>query len=169
MQWCVHAKTQNRKERYFDELGTVVRTVSYIQLASEPLLSNIKEIRIDNERIYIHDATSRIICYDMQGKVIYKIDAKGAGPGEYVGINAFVINNQTKELIIYDNLKLSLLHYGLTNGKYIKSETLRKPTPTALSCIDGIYFYDNRFHNNYPNDTTLHYSLLLSRDGVNVE
>lgn len=95
----MHAKTQNRKERYFDELGTVLRTVSYIQLASEPLLSNIKEIRIDNERIYIHDATSRIICYDMQGKVIYKIDAKGAGPGEYVGINAFVINNQTNKRI----------------------------------------------------------------------
>ncbi|MEG0153660.1 MAG: 6-bladed beta-propeller, partial [Cellulosilyticaceae bacterium] len=69
----------------FEELGTVLRTSSYVQLAPEPLLSSIKEIRIENERIYVHDATSRIICYDMQGKVIYQIDKKGGGPGEYVG------------------------------------------------------------------------------------
>lgn len=37
-----------------------------------------------------------------------------------------------------------------------------------MACIDGVYFYDNRYHSNYPNDSTLHYSLLVSKDGVNI-
>lgn len=152
----------------FEELGTVLRTSSYVQLAPEPLLSSIKEIRIENERIYVHDATSRIICYDMQGKVIYQIDKKGGGPGEYVGINDFVINTQSKELIIYDNLKLSLLYYGLADGKHLKTESLPKPNPSAIACTEGIYFYNNRYHNNYPNDSALHYSLLVSTNGIDI-
>lgn len=111
----------NVEDHDFQQLGTVLRASAYVKLSPEPLLSTIKETRIENERIYIHDVMSRLICYDMEGKVVYQIDAKGAGPGEYVNINSFVINNHTKELVIYDNLKLSLLYYDLPNGKYIKN------------------------------------------------
>lgn len=153
----------------FEHLGDYLNTSSYIQLASEPLLAAIKETQIKEEKIYIHDAMARIICYDMKGSVIFKIDAKGAGPGEYVGINAFVVNERTKELVIYDNLKLSLLFYDSNNGRFIKTEKLTKPNPDAIASINGIYYYDNRFHNNYPNDSLLHYSLLISNNGTNIE
>lgn len=152
----------------FEHLGDYLKTSAYIQLAAEPLLAAIKEIQIKNDKIYIHDAMSRIICYDMKGNVIFKIDAKGSGPGEYVGINAFAVNEQTYELVIYDNLKLSLLYYDANTGKHIKTEKFTKPNPTAFASADGTYFYDNQHHNNYPSDSLLHYSLLISKDGINM-
>lgn len=153
----------------FENLGNFLKANSYIQLASEPLLASIKQIQIKNDKIYIHDAISRIICYDMKGNVIFKIDAKGNGPGEYVGINAFMVNELTKELVIYDNLKLSLLFYDSNNGKYIKTKKFTKPNPDAMASLNGIYYYDNRFHNNYPDDSLLHNSLLVSKNGTDIE
>ena len=114
----------------------------------------------------MHDRLSRIICYDMQGNVIYKIDAKGAGPGEYTNVNAFVVNEQNRELVIFDNFRQSLFHYDADNGAYIKMQKLGKPDPTAMASLRGVYYYDNRYHNNYANDTTLYYSLLISKDGT---
>lgn len=150
----------------FEKLGNFLETTSYIQLAAEPLLTSIQEVQIKNEKIYVHDRLSRIICYDMQGNVIYKIDAKGAGPGEYTNVNAFVVNEQNRELVIFDNFRQSLFHYDADNGAYIKMQKLGKPDPTAMASLRGVYYYDNRYHNNYANDTTLYYSLLISKDGT---
>lgn len=150
----------------FEKLGDFLETTSYIQLAAEPLLTSIQEVQIKNEKIYVHDRLSRIICYDMQGNVIYKIDAKGAGPGEYTNVNAFVVNEQNRELVIFDNFRQSLFHYDADNGAYIKMQKLGKPDPTAMASLRGVYYYDNRYHNNYANDTTLYYSLLISKDGT---
>lgn len=150
----------------FEKLGNFLETTSYIQLAAEPLLTSIQEVQIKNEKIYVHDRLSRIICYDMQGNVIYKIDAKGAGPGEYTNVNAFVVNEQNRELVIFDNFRQSLFHYDADNGAYIKVQKLGKPDPTAMASLRGVYYYDNRYHNNYANDTTLYYSLLISKDGT---
>lgn len=150
----------------FEKLGNFLETTSYIQLAAEPLLTSIQEVQIKNEKIYVHDRLSRIICYDMQGNVIYKIDAKGAGPGEYTNVNAFVVNEQNRELVIFDNFRQSLLYYNANNGAYIKMQKLGKLDPTAMASLRGVYYYDNRYHNNYANDTTLYYSLLISKDGT---
>ena len=150
----------------FEKLGNFLETTSYIQLAAEPLLTSIQEVQIKNEKIYVHDRLSRIICYDMQGNVIYIIDAKGAGPGEYTNVNAFVVNEQNRELVIFDNFRQSLFYYDADNGAYIKMQKLGKPDPTAMASLRGVYYYDNRYHNNYANDTTLYYSLLISKDGT---
>lgn len=95
--------------------------------------------------------------------MIFKIDAKGAGPGEYTDVNTFVINEQSRELIIYDNHKQSLLFYNADNGIFFKTQKLVKPDPTAMASLGGVYYYDNRYHSNYPNDTDLYYSLLVSK------
>lgn len=34
----------------FENLGDILRTVSYIQLAAEPLLASIEEVQIKNEK-----------------------------------------------------------------------------------------------------------------------
>lgn len=153
----------------FDNLGDILETTSYIQLAAEPLLASIEDIQIKNEKIYVHDRFARIICYDMQGNVIYKIDAKGAGPGEYTNVNAFVVNELSRELVIFDNLRQSILYYNADNGAYIKMQKLGKPDPTAMASLKGVYYYDNKYHNNYPSDSTLYYSLLVSNDATHIE
>lgn len=153
----------------FEHLGNYLKAVSYVRLAPDPLVGAVEEIQIKNDRIYLRDNLKRIICYDMQGRFIFKIDAVGAGPGEYTSINAFAVNERDKELVIYDNLRTTLLYYNSDNGKHFNTKRFPKPTPAAMASSGGVYYYDNPYHNNYPKDSTLHHSLFLSKNGTDME
>lgn len=151
---------------YFNHVDDYLVATSYIKLAPEPLLTNINDIHILNDRIYVWDQADQIVCYDMQGNVIYRIHAIGNGPGEYSEIHAFAVNPDKAEMVIYDNHKISLIYYSTINGKYLRTESFSKPNPSEIAFFNHVYFYNNRDHRNYPNDSSLHYSLLVSEDGL---
>lgn len=155
-------------EPLYEHLDQWLETDRYVKLDNEPLVADIKKIHIEAERIYIHDDLSRILCYDMQGHFLWKIDARGAGPGEYVDITHFLINAADKEVVIYDNLGQSLLWYNIRNGRFIRKEKLTCPNPTDMAFKNGMYLYDHRYHNNYPDKDSLFYSLLISDDGLRI-
>jgi hypothetical protein len=97
---------------YFERL----MAVSAASKIDTNFMMQIKD-HISNGRIYIQDEMHRIVCYNMQGEVLFLIDSRGSGPHEYAGINAFAIDVNRKELVIYDNLKLSLMYYSSENGE----------------------------------------------------
>lgn len=154
---------------YFNHVEDYLRTTSYVKLAPEPLLTNINDIHIVNDRIFVWDQADQIVCYDMQGNVIYRIHGIGNGPGEYSAIHAFAVNPDKAEIVIYDNLRISLLYYSMLNGSYLRTESFPKPNPSEIAFFDGVYFYNNRDHRNYPNDNFLHNSLLVSADGLKID
>lgn len=161
----IHVKVENSS---FEKLGDYLKAASYVQLPHEPLIGNVREIQIKNERIYLQDNLSRILCYDMQGNLAFKIDSQGNGPGEYAQIDAFAVNEDKRELALYDNMQQKLLFYNSDYGKFVRAERLTKPNPTAMAATEGTYFYSHPYHNNYPADTLLHYSLLASRNGTDI-
>jgi len=154
---------------YFNHVEEYLRTTSYVKLAPEPLLTQIKDIHIANDKIFVWDQANQIVCYDMAGNVIYRIHAIGNGPGEYSAIHAFAINPDKAEIVIYDNSRVSLLYYSTLNGHYLRTESFPKPNPSEIAFFDGVYFYNNRDHRNYPNDNSLHYSLLVSANGLKMD
>lgn len=164
----ISIQMENEDEEY-KNLGDILNTVSYVQLVDTPLLTQIKDIHIYDDKIYVWDKMSGIICYSMNGDVVYNIDAKGGGPGEYSEIEAFTINPDKNELVIYDNFRISLLYYSLENGHYLRTEKFSKPNPSEIVYFDSVYFYNNRNHLNYRNDSLLHYSLLVSVDGLSMD
>lgn len=149
----------------FERLGDYLYADSYICLDSVPLLGDLEKVEIKDNRIYVLDAFDKIVCYDMQGRVLFVLDARGGGPGEYASIADFAVNVGRQELLVYDRDKKTLLFYHLHTGRFLRSEPFVKPTPGALAAWQGTYFYDNKSHDNYPDDTSLHYSLLASEDG----
>lgn len=153
----------------FNHLEEYLTATSYVKLAPEPILANIKGIRIHNNRIYVWDRTNQLVCYNMQGNVKYRINAIGNGPGEYSEIHNFVINPDKAELVIYDNLRISLLYYSIMDGRYLRTESFSKPNPSEIAFFDHAFFYNNSDHRNYPNDSFLHHSLLVSADGLKMD
>lgn len=153
----------------YDHLENVLSPVSYVKLSAMPLLSHIKKIQIVDERIYVWDIAAGIVCYDIYGKLLFQINARGQGPGEYGNIDAFTVNSYIRQLVVYDNMKQSLMFYSIEDGKFIKKEKLNKPAPTEISYFGGYFYYHNRLHRNYQDDVSLHYYLLMSKDGIHVE
>lgn len=153
----------------YDRLETVLQSVSYVKLSNTPLLGRIKKVCIRDEHIFVWDVASGIVCYDMSGKFLFQLNARGQGPGEYTDISAFTINTRLKELAIYDNAKQTLMFYSAKNGKFLRSERFYKPAPTEMAYFGGYFLYNNRLHRNYQDDVSLHYSLLASKDGIHID
>ena len=141
----------------YDKLETILQQVSYVKLSAIPLLSRIKKIQIADERIYLWDLVVGIVCYDMSGELLFQLNARGQGPGEYTDINAFAVNASLHQLVIYDNMKQSLMFYSTEDGRFVKSEKFNKPTPAEIAYWGGYFFYHNRLHRNYQDDISLHY------------
>jgi len=140
-----------------------------VRLEKEPLVAPIKDIEIVDDCIVVLDVTSRILCYDMDGKVRFSIDARGNGPGEYSSVGFFSINETNRVIWLYDYSQAMLYSYSLNNGKFLKRESQRRPVPFDMAFEEGMYYYDNPYHRNYREDKSLHYSLLLSEDGTTME
>lgn len=150
----------------FERLGDYLQTTDYVLLDTVPLLGDLKKMEIADDRIYVLEAFERIVCYNLQGKTLFVLDAKGSGPGEYASITDFTINVERQELLVYDRNKKTLFFYHPHTGIFLRSVPFDKPTPGAVAAKQGMYFYDNKSHDNYPDDMSLHYSLLASTDGA---
>ncbi|WP_455498294.1 6-bladed beta-propeller [Coprobacter sp.] len=84
------------------------------------LISRIARIHSIDTLLFVHDIkTNSIYVFNEKGKHLYNINKKGQGPGEYISLNKFLIDESKKQLIIYDADSRKLLYYTL-NGKYIK-------------------------------------------------
>ena len=140
-----------------------------VRLEDEPLVAPIKDIEIVDDRIIILDITSRILCYDMEGKVQFVIDAKGNGPGEYASVGFFSVDEEERKIWIYDKSQAILFGYSLINGKFVEKRNQRKPMPFDIAYENGMCYFDNPYHRNYREDVDLHYSLLSFRDRMTIE
>jgi len=73
------------------------------------------------QRIYVSDAT-RIMCFDIEGRFLYKLDKLGRGPGEYSVIFYFDVDPDNKYLIIPNHYKLLL--FGISDTGFYFQRSL---------------------------------------------
>ena len=84
------------------------------------LISRIARVHSIDTLLFVHDIkTNSINVFNEKGKHLYNVSKKGQGPGEYISLSKFLIDELKKQLIIYDADSKKLLYYTL-NGKYIK-------------------------------------------------
>ena len=82
------------------------------------LFASISKLIVKNELIYILDeVTSSIYVFNMDGKFVKKIKHIGRGPGEYIRIRDFNVDNNC--LYIYDDRTRKLLCYDLQGDKIL--------------------------------------------------
>ena len=95
----------------------------------------IRKIVTKGKRIYFTNGEN-IMCFDMEGKFLFKIDNRGRGPEEYTYIADFDVSFDNKILIILSSLNRKLLAYGIsdTGSTFQRSLTLKDPAPYRI-CI----------------------------------
>ena len=63
---------------------------SYVRLSdTTPMLSEVKDIRLYGDRIYVRDKTEKIFIFSKDGRFVNVIDKCGHGANEYLGITDF--------------------------------------------------------------------------------
>jgi len=114
---------------YVKKLSGFAANIEYIplQTVESSLMDGfIRKIVIKDKRIYISNAKN-IMCFDTEGKFLFKLDNEGRGPGEYTVIFDFDISSDNKFLIIPNHSKLLLYGISDTGFTFQRSLTLKDP------------------------------------------
>ncbi len=136
-------------------------TVVILESREDYILGEIKNIETDNGAFYINDG-KKCIAFSRSGRILFKIDGVGKGPGEYLEITSIVSDTQEKTLTIFDNRSMKILNYDLT-GKFINEE----PTPVHgydIEIFEGRYVIYSG--SNIASKNRLNY---LSKTTLNIE
>lgn len=142
---------------------------SYVILSNDVLLGEEERVRICKEHIYILDRTPKLVCFDMNGKVVFTIDNQGPGPEEYGEITDFAIDELLNLLWIYDSTKRRLVAYDLFTGEYKRALSATYMAPEKMAIQDGLFFFHMPNNFNYPDNPDMHYSLFMSLNGSKID
>jgi len=89
-----------------------------LETTDDCLIGVADKVLIRNNRIYIADFSRAmaLFVFDMNGKFLFKISRRGQGPGEYISINDFDIQDN-QDIFLLDPFGKELLVFD-SEGKY---------------------------------------------------
>ena len=120
-----------------EKLSEFAVDIDYIplQTTENSLIGNLRSkiVNID-KRIYIQ-SNKEILCFDREGKFLFKLENSGRGPQEYVDIIDFDISSDNKTLTILSKNKLLAYKISESDFTFLRSITLKEPAPYRVSMI----------------------------------
>ncbi|HBZ26087.1 MAG TPA: hypothetical protein DEO54_07590 [Rikenellaceae bacterium] len=84
------------------KLSEVAKGIEYIPLETNDsaLINNISKIAVENNKIYISDNSDKLFVFDRKGKHLRTLNRKGRGPGEYLNLRYFDVDNESDNILI---------------------------------------------------------------------
>jgi hypothetical protein len=107
----------------------------------------IKRTEIWNNKIFVVNALqshTNILCFDLSGKFLFKIDRMGQGPGEYTHLGDFIIDKHRDHLVtlnspgfMHFDLQGNFLYKVTPNDSYYVRNFIYLNDSTYLAYNDG--------------------------------
>lgn len=104
------------------------------------IIGKIKKIEFFENRIFIQDELNNesILMFDFSGHFIKNIGFSGRGPKEHIDLTDFSVDENNKNLVIYDNGSRKFIKYDL-NGDFI-GEINSKFSADNFEVNDNFYY-----------------------------
>jgi hypothetical protein len=125
-------------------LSSIGHKIEYIPLETNPscMLKDIRQIALSDSFIFVSDI-NKLIQFDRKGKLIRQIGSQGRGPGEYMAIWDFSIDNRKGIIYISFTVTHELLKFDFS-GKFIKPIELSfRPYNFILKDTNSLMFHMN--------------------------
>lgn len=147
----IQLKPSNEKQL----LSSFVDEASFVKLITpaDMKVGSIEKIIFHNNDFYVRHTPTRpaISVFDSGGKFKYNIGKQGRGPGEYVGLHDFTIDDQQNEVVIIDLMQQKMHHYGI-EGIYKFSNDLPIHALEFSHIVDdGFIFWVGNLYNDVMN------------------
>lgn len=101
-------------------LSSVVDSVSYVkfEVTEESLIGIVGKVLFANDKYFIQDITSKsVLVFDCRGKYLHKLSKYGQGPGEYIGMEAFCVDEEDNIYVLDTSLN-RILKYN-NQGEFV--------------------------------------------------
>ncbi|BDD08237.1 hypothetical protein FUAX_06690 [Fulvitalea axinellae] len=124
-------------------MSEYIDSVRYVPLETteQSLLEDIAKIRFKDGRIYILNRNKNYNCqsicvFDMNGRFLNRIKKVGKGPGEYLNIRNFYLDDQG--ILIHDNWSKVIKRYGF-DGEFVEETPFAEKRTTMERMANGYY------------------------------
>jgi len=152
------------------KLSECASNVEYIplQTTKNSLLGefSVKIVSVDN-KIYIKNSGlgGEIMCFDIAGKFLFKLQNLGRGPEEYTSITDFDVSSDNRILTVLSNIDRKFLVYGISDTGYSfrKSFSMKEPLPLTIGMVPETDYVFLAIEPYYITAPTL--SLLINSNG----
>lgn len=125
---------QLRSSDFFSE-------VKYVNLDNRIQIGRVSDIRITRNGIYILDiANHQILAYDYSGNLVNHLNHRGRGPGEYLSLDQFDVDENSGNISILDISSRKVLIYS-PEGEYIYSFTIDSIARDFARLKNGSYIF----------------------------
>ena len=116
-------KVSDAEERAFrySELFDSVRIIP-LDTVGDFLLSDAKNVKFEQDRIFVRDHKDRIFIFDENGKGLTKINKKGQGANEYLHVEGFDVSASDSTLCLY--VYPPRLMYWDFKGNFLKEKKI---------------------------------------------
>jgi hypothetical protein len=130
---------------FCDDIETII-----LETTDDALLSGIRKLVHVNDQLYVLDINFRnrelsfVAEFDMDGKFMRRYGNVGRGPGEYIGITDFAIDEQNGLMYLLDRPTGRLISYNLNNGKYEEDIRLSRDGIfcNVVACVGNLIYTD---------------------------
>ena len=110
-----------------------------LETDSECLVEYISKIEIVDSLIFIQDANSRILLFDLNGKFKRQIGLQGRGVGEYHYIKSFYVDSLRNQIVLVNIGQDNLLAYNY-NGEFVHEINLGERIAKSSWGVDSTIF-----------------------------
>ncbi|SFA54144.1 hypothetical protein SAMN04488511_11334 [Pedobacter suwonensis] len=113
----IHVDLEKKSARASELLD--ISAVTYLD--NSQLLGKADKVIYSTDRLYVLDKklSESVFCYDLKGKLVFKLSDKGKAPREFQGLYDITVDNQNGNLLVYDGRKI--LYYN-KDGAFIKEK-----------------------------------------------
>jgi hypothetical protein len=111
------APNKAKSENHLSDLIESYRIIK-LETSDECILGPIKKIYKSTSYFFVKTAEDDLVLFDKEGNYIRMIGAKGRGPGEYLRIQDFAVNDD-ESIVTICSLK-DLCFYRVGDGSFIK-------------------------------------------------
>lgn len=120
------------EECFIDDISSKVECYN-LTLPENYFFGDITEVKtFGDSLLFFHDYYNKQIhIFSREGKLINFLDKQGRGPGEYIDIEFFIINEWEAQLVVYDHSGKKLIYYTIPELSYIKSQKLNNSLMSA--------------------------------------
>ena len=129
--------------------------LEYVKLEtrSECYISHLlRDITVTDDYIFLIEGGTNFMRFDRNGKFLNRIGDEGRGPGEFLTITAYCINEEAKEVYIRDGLTKTITildfdgkykrHFRLPQYRTVDMDLLNDSTLIISNGTDGNHDYD---------------------------
>lgn len=117
------------------DISEIVDSITYIPLETNDdcLMGDVYEAVLKGGYVFVQDS-KHIYTFDGQGNFIAQIGRVGNGPGEYVNIDAFYVDDISETVGVVCGYKESILCYDF-HGKYLRTLKMSKSDSRQINNI----------------------------------